>query len=464
LTIFGSTLIVFCSLLFRSFVTNQQNEFDIALFNHAVDIAQGITVGSFGNVVINPDVLSMGGRIFPFPAGTVYIQILSLNGTEIGRSRNLGKARLPISQRDIQLLPHSRAIFQTIDVRDLKVRIQPKNSTEFRLLTSLSPGQVNRNFILQVAVPEEFLHQTTRDLKKFLWIGIPIALLLSALGGLYLSRSALAPVRDMIDRANRLSPDLLSERIPVPPAEDEIQSLAMTLNALLARLQRAFESQERFIADASHELKTPLAILRGELDVFRSRPRSEEELSAFFSNSVQELNHLSRMVEDLLILARVDAGSAIIIKEKVQVDEIVLDVISKLEVLGRQKGVRIRLNLDEPFSTLADSDLLRILIKNLLENAIKHSPPQQVVEVALKNQKESFQLSVTDHGPGIPQEILPQIFNRFYRGPASSNETSQGAGLGLALVQKISEVHGWSVTVQSNPHQDTTFTLQIKNF
>jgi heavy metal sensor kinase len=471
LAIFGSTLILFCSLLYRSFIINQQNEFDISLFNHAVDIAQGITVDPYGSLVINPDLLSMGGRIFPFPSGTVYIQILTLDGTELGRSRNLGSSRLPLPHKNLRLLPQSRAIFQTIQAQDMKIKPKAGHSSAFRLLTALSPGQSNRDFILQVAVPEEFLTQTTKDLERFLWIGIPLTLFAAALGGLYLSRRALAPVRDMIDRANRISPHHLSERVPIPIADDEIHSLALTLNDLLSRLQRAFESQERFIADASHEIKTPLAILRGELDVFRSRPRTPEEVSLFVENSLQEMTHLSRLVEDLLILARVDAGSAVVTKEPLQVEEIVFDVISKLEVLGRPKGVKIRFILGESnltegssFSTQGDSDLLRILFKNLLENALKYSPPDQIVQVSLQEDLHWIYLEITDRGPGIPKEILPKIFERFYRGPIPDPSQAKGAGLGLAIVQKIAEVHGGKVEVRSVPGQETTFQVKIKKF
>lgn len=276
LFIFGSTLILFSSLLYRNFINAQQNEFDIALYNHAVDIAQGISVDLYGNWVVSPDVLSTGGKIFPFSAGSVFIQILSLDGSEIARSRNLGRVHLPYFKRNWQLLLQSRGIFETLSAKELQISQKPGETRWFRLLTALAPGQPGREFILQLAVPEILMTPVAQDLKRFLWIGIPLTLFLATLAGLYLSKKALAPVSNMIDRANSLSPHHLSERIPVPPAEDEIQSLALTLNALLDRLQKAFESQERFIADASHELKTPLAILKGELDVFRSRPRSTE--------------------------------------------------------------------------------------------------------------------------------------------------------------------------------------------
>jgi signal transduction histidine kinase len=483
LFIFGSTLIVFAMILYRSFRANQQNAFDIALFNHAIDISQGITVGPFGELMISPDVLTLGGRIFPFPTGSAYLQILTRDGIEIGRSKNLGKSHLPFLPEEMELLRQNRAVFRSIGLKELKLTPPPRRSTRLRLVTALTSGQARQDFILQVAVSEEFLSQASRGLRRFLLISIPLSLFSAALAGFYLSRRALIPVRRMIDQANRLSPQSLSDRIPVPTADDEIQSLSLTLNALLNRLERAFVSQERFIADASHELKTPLAILRGELDVFRSRSRTPEETTILIENVREEIDHLSRMVEDLLILARVDVGSAVIVKDKIQLEEIVFEVISKLEILARLKNIKIRFNLmpeenssqtESPsFSTQGDSDLIQVLIKNLIENAIKYSPSHQIVEISLTCENENVVFSISNTGPGIPPVIISKIFDRFYRGPLPEHSGSdascdhhriQGAGLGLAIVQKIAEIHEAHVSVSSSPGQTTTFTLKIKKF
>ena len=492
LLIFGSTLGLFSGLLYQTFINHQQNQFDIALFNHAIDIAQGITVGSQGELLINPDLLSTGGKIFPFPAGTAYIQIYSPTGEEIGRSRTLGATHLPLDANNLELLPHTRAVFQTITldadfplssrgwvghsptlgrglidwILDWYVEEDPgealskSQAPEFRLLTALSPGQLDRNFILQVAAPLQFILQTNQDLKHFLMIGVVATLLIATLGALFGSRRALSPIRRMMEEANRLSPEHLSDRIAVPTAQDELRSLALTLNELLQRLQRAFESQDRFIANASHELKTPLAILRGELEVFSARARSATETATMVKNSLQEITHLSILVEDLLTLARVDAGRASVLKRAVALDEVVLGVIAFLERLAVIKEIRIRTILEEPaehFNLVGDSELLYILAKNLLENAIKYSLPHSVIEIFLLGDPQSVELVVRDEGPGILAAEQSKIFDRFYRVgntadlpyKDSSPTPSSGAGLGLALVQVIAEIHGGRVRVVS---------------
>lgn len=190
------------------------------------------------------------------------------------------------------------------------------------------------------------------------------------------------PVAAIIDKANHLSASKLSERLPVPLANDEIRQLSLTLNRLLERLQRAFESQERFLADASHQLRTPLAIIRGELDVFKTRPRTQAEISEFLASGSQELEHLSKMVDDLLLLARVDSGAGTLVIEKIRVDEVLLEVSSRLEPIAKQKDIRIRFDLrpwisdknPNPFEITGDRDLVRSLFQSILENAIQHSP------------------------------------------------------------------------------------------
>ncbi len=468
LAIFGSTLILFSTLLYQNFIRTQQNEFDIALYNHAVDIAQGIYVDFYGNLNVSPEILSNEGKIFPFSASNAFVQILAIDGTIIARSRNLGLTELPFYRDNWQILLQSRGIFQTLSAQELRIPKSKDSPTQFRLLTALSPGKPTHDFILQLAVPETLLTPVVRDIKKLLGLGIPITLIFATFAGFFLSRKALVPVKQMIQKAHQLSPHNLQERIPVPEAHDEIRSLALTLNTLLDRLQKAFESQERFIADASHELKTPLAILRGELDVFRNRPRSAEEISGWIESMDQELFSLSKIVEDLLILARVDTGSEVINQGLVQVDEVVFEVISKLEVLAKKKDVKIRFNLEEKqensFQLHADFDLLKILVKNLVENAIKYSPSDQIVEVLLKGETDRIQLDVTDYGPGISPEVLPKVFDRFYRGPNKEGASLPGAGLGLAIAKRITELYKGKISVSSIPGEKTKFTVEIKRF
>jgi signal transduction histidine kinase len=466
--IFGITLVVFSIIVYRVFTQNLQNEFDADLFNHALDVSQGIEVDVFGNVAVSPDVLSSGGKIFPFSVGSAFLQLSTLDGRIIARSRSLGKAELPHSAADLRTLKAQGAVFRTLSPEEFAVVADPPSRrnirrNQHRLLNYLVVKGDDVMFILQIAVPLTLVDQESQGLITFFMLLIPLTLIVAAFGGLYLSRRALAPVAAMIDKARSLSPERLSERIPVPGTQDEIRQLALTLNGLLDRLQQAFESQERFVADASHQLKTPLAILRGELDLLRKRERPREETEAFLGSAAQELEYLSRMVEDLLLLARVDAGEAALSAGAVRLDELALEAVSRLKPLATTRGVSIRFDLDcehgEPeYEVRGDSDLLRSLLQSLIENAIKYSP---TVQVTVSSEADWVWVRIKDDGPGIPPEDLPRIFERFYRAHSQPKGTG-GTGLGLAIAKRISEVHHGLLLAESELGRGSQFSFGLR--
>lgn len=472
--LFGTTLIVFSSVLYNSLVKTQQESFDIDLYNHAVDVAGGITVDFFGSVLTSTDVLSSRGKIVPFSLGSAYVQILNLDGQVLAASSTLRNGKLPFSQRgsgDWELLFRRGATFRTLDREEIFPATSQRNPIKpagYRMISYLVSNRPAESFILLIAVPTAILEQSARGLRTFLLFGIPVTLVIATFLGLWLSGRALRPVNAIVEKANELSPMRLSERVPVPEADDELRSLSLTLNRLLDRLQQAFESQERFIADASHELKTPLAILRGELDLMKSRPRSAEEVTHFLDSASQELDQLSRVVDDLLLLARVDAGAGSLQVEPTRLDEAVLEVVSRLELLAKKRNQRIQLDLapssdpdgsDSSFEISADGDLARVLVKNLIENALKFSPEGSSVEVRVAEGASELTFSVRDHGPGIPTHLQSQIFERFYRIPGA--ERAPGAGLGLAIARRIIQAHGGSLEMVSEEGRGATFLARF---
>jgi signal transduction histidine kinase len=483
--IFGITLILFSMLVYRVFTQNLQSEFDADLFNHALDVAQGIEVDVFGNVAVSPDVLSSGGKIFPFSVGSAFLQLSTLDNRIVARSRSLGRNELPRSADDLRILKAQGAVFRTLTPKEFAVPDPAARKgapiPKHRLLTYLVVKGDGQMLLLQIAAPMNLIEQESQGLFTFFLILIPLTLILAAFGGLYLSRRALAPVSAMIDKARSLSPERLAERIPVPTAQDEIRQLALTLNGLLDRLQQSFESQERFVADASHQLKTPLAILRGELDILRMKDRSRERPSreaeadrdAFLDSAAQELEYLSRMVEDLLLLARVDAGEAALSSGAVRLDELALEAVSRLKPIAQRRGVGVRFDLvaehGEPeYEVRGDADLLRSLLQSLIENAIKYSPAAggeraPSVQVSVASEADWVWVRIKDEGPGIPVDDLPRIFERFYRSNTQPKGVG-GTGLGLAIAKRISEVHHGILLAESEPGQGSQFSFGLKKF
>lgn len=462
--IFGSTLILFSAILYGAFKRSHQSEFDAALFNHAVDIVRTIEIDMFGDISIQGEALLNTGKLFPFHLESTLMQIVNPDGKIVARSRGLGRSRLPLFQSDIAFALQHGAALRTI--RSDVLRDAPAvTRSSYRLLTYMIQEQRlgGNRLILQIAAPMTLFERDLHSLLLLFVIAIPFTFVVATFGGLYLSRRALAPVSAIIDKANSLSSANLSERIPVPEADDELKQLSLTLNDLLDRLQKAFESQETFIANASHELKTPLAILRGELDLLASRPRSPEETRTAFSSMSQEINHLSRLVENLLLLARIDAGRSSLSIAPVRIDELAIEVVSRLKAVAQAKQIALRLNLlgEHEFEIKGDPGLLQSMMQNLIENAIKFSPEQSVVEARVSALPNELIFSVQDQGPGIPEETITKVFDRFYQIGPNKGQTS-GFGLGLSIAKQIASAHGATLEVQNVEGGGCLFSAHIK--
>lgn len=477
----GLTLAGFSTILYQGFVSIEQDGFDAALYNYATDVSRSIDVNLFGRFTIDRDILFNEGKLSPFLIGESFVQVLDLNGQILARSPSLGSGRLPVYQEDIANVTRFQTSFRTVPGESIEsIR---RKTIPYRLITHpIDPesraDQVN--YILQIGAPTTTLIRKKRNLLTFFLFAVPFTMIAVGLGGFFLAGRALSPVTAIIEKSKLMSPTRLSDRLPVPEVEDELRDLSLTLNGLLDRLQAAFESQERFIADASHQLKTPLAILRGELDVFRSRSRSPEELKEFAESASQELEHLSRMVGDLLVLARIDIGADTLQFEEIRLDEITVEAIARLEWLANQKGVKVRLNLTQSTSTQyspsesppsfdlkGDSDLVRTMIQNLIENAIKYSDTGKTVEVILDRKESSISFQVKNWGTVIDSTQISKIFDRFYQvSPSAQQENhpgkTQGMGLGLAIVKQIAEAHGGEVSVQSSEITGTCFEITLR--
>jgi signal transduction histidine kinase len=468
LALLGLTLAVFCTVLLKLFVRNHQQEFDFALYNHAVDVAQSITVDFFGDFVFTPNALLAKEKVFPFSLGKSFAQVVSPEGQIVARSANLVEQSLPLPNEDWQALFRRGHVYRTLTPQDMESISSAVRGENYRQIVFM----VRRGkplFILQIAVPMTLLDREKKDLIEFFMIGIPVSLLFAGIAGFYLAGNALAPVRNLIKKAAKLNPANLSERLPEPTTEDEIRMLTITLNGLLGRIEKAFESQEHFISDASHQLKTPLAILRGELDVFRAKDRAPEEIHAFLESATQELEHLSRLVDDLLTLAKIDAGAGSLLLRKVRLDEILLETVARFELLAKKKNISIRFNLEDKtagndehnFEIEGDSDLLQSMFRNLVDNAVKYSPENSSIEVELTNDREQITASIKDFGAPIPEDMKERLFQRFERGNLRVGGVN-GTGLGLTIAKRIAEMHSGNILISQEKDHGKAFRVAMK--
>ena len=236
----------------------------------------------------------------------------------------------------------------------------------------------------------------------------------------------------------------------------------MTINALLGRLDAAFQEQKRFIADASHELRTPLAVLRGETEVALEQERGAAEYKESLALIKDEAERLSRIVENLFLLARQPVDAPSMIRETVRLDELVADCARAAQVLATQKG--LRLNIDGSLRALTingDDEMLKRMLLNLLDNAVKYTPPGGEISIVLGSKNGDAHIVVTDTGIGIPAEDQPRIFDRFYRVDKARSRAQGGAGLGLSIARWIVEGHGGTLSVESAPGRGSAFTVEL---
>jgi two-component system OmpR family sensor kinase len=299
------------------------------------------------------------------------------------------------------------------------------------------------------------------------YLAIPLTLIVASLGGYMLARKSLAPVVEMGDRAARIGAYNLSERLPAPSERNELGRLARIFNELLARLELSFEQQRRFMADASHELRTPVAIVCGESEVALSQQvRSPEEYRESLAILHDEGRRLTRIVEDLFTLARADAGQYHFAPENFYLDETAGECVRAVRSLAAQHGLEISYQVrNEELPFRGDEGLVRRMILNLLDNSIKYTPPGGRVSVEVGRQDSGYSIRINDTGPGIPLDAQPHVFERFYRVDKARSRNGEaggtGAGLGLSIASWIAEVHGGRVTLAASDRQGSTFVITL---
>src|SRR5579864_7608491 len=308
---------------------------------------------------------------------------------------------------------------------------------------------------------QEMLEEITAT---FAWI-IPIGVLLASVGGYFLARKSLAPVVAMSTQAGRIGAANLFERLPVQNEKDELGHLARSFNRLLDRLNESFDRQRRFMADASHELRTPVAILRGEAEVALSRPeRSLDEYRESLGVLHHEAERLTRIVEDLFTLTRADAGQYPLQPRDFYFDELIAECVHSARTLAQAKKISLTFEGAPESPIHADESLLRRMLLNLLDNAIKYTPELGRVTVACQRNGKEYALSISDTGAGIPEDLRPRIFERFFRADKarSRSETDGGgAGLGLAISRWIAEAHHGRLELAQSDSTGSTFTAHL---
>jgi len=319
-----------------------------------------------------------------------------------------------------------------------------------------------RRVLLRVAQSEEQLWQEMQEFVSVLLLALPLGLILAGFGGYALARKALAPVDVMAHKAERISAERLSERLPVENPDDELGQLAQAFNATLARLEGAFEQLRRFTADASHELRTPLTAIRSVGEVALQTPKSATEYRDVIGSMLEETDRLTRLVDSLLTLSRADVGHVDVERTEISVRGLAQEASSLVEVLAEEKRQRISVQGESTLVVSGDRLILRQALINLIDNAIKYSPTGAEIVVQVHPGKDSeMVVEVIDKGPGVSPEHQARIFDRFYRVDKARSREWGGAGLGLAIARWAVEVHGGQIAVESAEGFGSTFRVTL---
>jgi heavy metal sensor kinase len=329
-----------------------------------------------------------------------------------------------------------------------------------RLLTlPLMPGAGPQRF-LQVAVSFDDIDRTLTSYLETLAIVLPLGLGLSATGGAWVARSALRPVQTMSRTARRVTAEDLSRRLALRGTGDELDDLAETLNAMLARLEEAFDHARRFAADAAHELRTPLTALKGGIEVTLRADRAPETYREVLRSSLEDVDRVVRLAEGLLLLSRVRMGEPGP-PHPVAVEPLVLEVLEMARRLAEGRDVGVQLGHVEPLTVRGDRASLWRAVLNLIENAIKYTPAGGKVEIAVERDGAHALVQVRDTGVGMDAVDIERIFEPFVRLESAPAHETGGAGLGLAIVRAIVTAHGGTLSVQSTRGAGSTFTIRL---
>jgi len=448
-TALALVLIIFSVVLYVITARSLRDTVDESLEDTAMTAVRSLEERGFLPLINEEELLSQ------FPELTridKFFQIFSPSGTITIRSPNIKQHEVPLSRTALDATFAGQKIFESAKY--------PKEPP-LRLISVPIVYRGNLLYIVQVGTSMESVGETLQRFLVLLVVAIPIALAVSLAGGWFLAGRALRPVDKITLAAQRIAAGDLSQRLSMPAAHDEIGRLAATFNNMIGRLDTSFRQIRQFTSDASHELRTPLTVMKGETDLVLRRPRLLDDYKSVLESNLEEIDRMTRIVDELLFLSRADMGEVRVESLPVAMESLVEDIHRQAKLLAQDRNIEVLLGTIMPVVVQGDDLRLRELLLNLVENAMKYSYSGGKVEIALLNDGREARLSVTDYGIGIAPADHKKIFQRFFRTDVARGHTKKGTGLGLAICSWIAELHKGRVEVKSALGQGSTFTVVL---
>ena len=329
----------------------------------------------------------------------------------------------------------------------------------FRLILFPVEKDNTLTHVIQVGTSLKKVFSTMNQFQLILFLFAPIILIITSLGGYLILSKALSPVKSAVRTARAITTEDLSHRIDTRGRKDEIGDLIQTFNDMIGRLEKSVEQIKHFSTEVSHELKTPLTIIRGEIEITLRKERKKEEYKKILKSVFDEALKLQKMVNSLLFLSHIITQEDQFTYGRIPLDEIALKAFEQSEALARQKDINLTIKRIDATTVFGEETLLSSMILNILENAIKYSRTGGRVELSLENQRNQAALTIRDNGIGIPRKDLPYVFNRFFTADRQNQKKQGGLGLGLAIVSRIAEMHRATIKLQSTVSKGTTFKI-----
>ncbi len=463
--IFGSTLSIFAGALYFLYARQSAQNFDLNLSNDALEIVGLVK----GDEFLEQRIISglMERPLIGNFGSDRYVEVLSIDGNIIIKSTNLKDTLLPVESEVFTLALSQHQVFETLG-NSISQKVGTKG--HLRMVTyPVSDNGIPR-YLVQVASSTAALDENLLELRIILLIAVPLTILAAAFGGFYTAKKAFDPIDRIIRTAQSISAQHLDKRLDIGKVDDEITRLSGTLNEMFNRIEEAFKLQKQFTADASHELKTPLTILLGEIEVALNNPRTTEDYQNILTSAVEEIRRITNIVDDLLTIARLESGQLRFQKRPIRVDELLLDAISRASGYASQHSISINYEVlnksgheSEEVFVEGDRDKLLSVFINLLDNAIKYSHRDSTIRVVQIIEEKFARLEIIDKGIGISPQNLPHVFDRFYRADKSrsANGSQRGSGLGLSISKFLVEAHSGTITLESVEGEGTTVIVRL---
>ena len=454
-TLFGLVLCMFAYVITSEYFQSGRQDFDSSLINYAIDLSDHIITENDGVNIAFKVPSSEIKKAFPFILKQTYYTVRDIKGKVLAVSPN---------ENPFGAIPFNPALPLEEDYTHRLLTFKLGDDF-YRAINLKITTSNNQAIILQVATIYNFVKERENNHLLVTILMVPFLILGSSFISFLIAGNALSPIKTLIDTANSIAAQNLSLRVPEFRTGDEVEELAKTLNSLLNRLEQSFIAQTNFVSNASHQLNTPLAIIKGELDVLQSKERSPEEIKKFHESLREELERLIELVKNMLLVSRVKSGLATFVFHPVRLDDVLVTTTTRLNKKAREKKIVIRFDIDEELTpgdleVMGEKQLLDAAFENLLDNAIKYSPDGSIIQMNIKKIEGHTTVWIQDQGPGMDdEEFQMMIKNRFSRG----TDSIPGTGIGLPLAGKIAGFHNAKISCKKLTPVGSLFMIDFPN-